>query len=519
MNERDLVRGVGEIEEWIVQEAEEQPVRLRKRKWNFAPAAGFAAAAMVVVSISWATIWMNHKNTLVDQEISSVAEMTEKMTGSIPLEADERLVILKEDGTLLIYDQNGTIVGHQQSVTWMGKPDTPVIGRIVSMEDVLLLGTVGETDQESSGFYSVSKSDWMVKPEDGKVLAPIGNNENYITDGSRIFNQNGMLIGTVTEGEIIDSWDDTVLVEAERDNGIIYHVYNVQGELLSAMEPGAIFVGRCEEYLNWMTESGQGMVTDLALNVVMTEEEFWQRNEWRPKGNGFAVVRSYFDGKKRLLIKTKDWYGSGEENVYLVCGAEFDMMWLPTSVWTETSGIWSNVDDGEFSEDEWLSEDYGDCQESWVILDEYEDGIYIGRLEDRDIRKLRYYGSGSTVVQVKAYEGAEMVLHVKEQKGEDRIEKVLANGADRVALVNGTVDVEITDDMGYVIKMDALPGDVMRIYYRADGTCVFESTEPDETGYYAGADFYCGEDDNGIYVKVYETGEKVYLEGLGCLKQ
>lgn len=508
MNERDLVRGVGEIEEWIVQEAEEQPVRLRKRKWNFAPATGFVAAAMVVVSISWATIWMNHKNTLVDQEISSVAEMTEGQTVLIPIEAEERLMICREDGNLLIYDRNGKLVDALQSTGWMGTPEAVAAGKIVSSKDVILIG-VTEKDKEASGMYSMEINDWIVEPKAGVVMTQIGDNEDCITDGSRIFDRNGVLTGTISEGKIIDSWNGGVLVEAECGEDGIYSVYDVCGELIQTMEPGVTFAGRCAEYLNWTDQDGGGLVTDLQMNHVMTEEEFWQLPHFGSDGKGFAVVSSSLAGENRLLVKTKEWNGSGEKNVYLICDEGFEMTWLPPSPWTEVSGIWANIADGEFSEDEWLSEDSEVCLGSWVVLDEGEKGIYVGRLEDKTICRIPYYEDGYMVSHVKGYEGMKPVLYVEGYAGGKRIESFLIDGETMVDVVDGSLAVEYADDMVYIAEIGFSDGQTERRYYLPDGAFVKEY----DAGivYYAGAEFYCAEDDDGIYVKKYEEGEKVYL--------
>ncbi len=394
MNGEDMMRGMGEIWDSLIDEAEYETIE-KKKGVNYMK---YLASAAVYMTIAGAAIFgsiqfqeQNPLNLPAEQSsvvLTSEENVTETSVETIaeeasllPLEADEYLAVTTEE-KLVILNRDGKVVTELEGCrldTYKMTGDTAVI----SGTKPLLLEYVSEAclNEEGiysvedegwiyTGIYSIENQDWLLEPHygnlillsdhlctnrddkftsgklmklDGTVIAEKAGNPlnnitrvgDFVSDGKNLYDLEGNYVVTfgsdaeVPSGKfgptLGDVWEQYLLVSDDTvGDGRSLKLMTIAGETLWTETSGLTLKGHFGDLWSWTDANNVGLITDMKLNHILSESEFYQINAGKEINGGNMMLVSVNEENGERLIETSNT--ASREYWYYRCDASWKIL-------------------------------------------------------------------------------------------------------------------------------------------------------------------------------------------------
>lgn len=289
----------------------------------------------------------------VNPEVKPRLVHTQESEGEqIPIADDERLAVSLGEYTAVVLDKEGRIVDRLENAQMQlgnyGYERVKILSGGDTVPVSIKTGAGGE--DYLTGLYDVGTGSWRLEPvyhtvrllgnglcsntdimegaggvlmrTDGTVLAESSQafveNGNFITDGQRLFDLDGNYLRE-TEGYIINVVEDCLITSG--NNGT--QIWNPDGSLRAVETSGLYVLGVTGGMISWVDSNQAGVITDINLQPVITQGEFYQRNQnWHLDGSYFMLVDQSPDGQYRLV----EMLNADYEMRYYLCDSEYRIL-------------------------------------------------------------------------------------------------------------------------------------------------------------------------------------------------
>lgn len=529
MRGENLLKSINELDSKLIEEAVE-PIAAETKRWSGGwYLSGAAAACLIIGAIVGATLFRMDRRGAVspsqesEEMVTETVQMQEIETDTseiltktiVPILGNERLVIWTEDKTIRIVNQFGQTEDVIRDALLLD--ETECFGGKIVQQDETLPIVYQKDGEDCYGMWSVRDGKWLYDKEEAEeseliderrfITMPEWSTE-YLYDGEYIYDGAGKVIHKTNGQTVLAIQGNKVLYQL--DDG--YSLQYVTGAEIWKQEDSLMLDDISDSYINWHDREGNGVVTDLFLNVLATDESFYQDNPQiarngrgifvQSRSEGFAANNmEYLIGMYTDEERVNPDDSVGREINYYLCDSEFKVI-KQEALREYPSGmlVFEHTSDRK--------------RIPWNLVNLEINDLRLTPFWNGETLRIEFPFTETDYLIIESSEGNGSPLCIHGSWGDSRCSVFVLNGKQQEIVQNGSFSLDVSDEQ--IIKLSTIneestQPDVKIFCVSKDGTWI-SVNEGDELYYWVNYIFCVGQDAEGVFIELRDGNQKIRLE-------